>query len=216
MFNIKNHFREAMLALVLCASSLAAQAGVLPSYHVTVNTLRLSGSGFLDMSFNSFVGAPGATATISNLVGAFGPLDLVEGAVANPAPRVFTIGDDPGFNYLSHIVTFGGRFGFDLSFSGDFLTVPGNQTSVFSVALLGADYMPIGNPEGVAVFNVTQLGQQGPASIDVSTDRYAYVSINPEPDPNAEPGTHAAPEPSELLLVLTGLALIGLVARRRA
>lgn len=204
MFNFTNTFRQALLALILGAASLAAHAGVLPAYRVSVDTSSLLSSGFLDLTFNSFAGSPGATATISNLQGAFGAIDLVEGAVGNPAPGVYTIADDAGFNLLSHAVTFGGLFSFDLAFSGDFLSVAGNQSSVFSVGLLDIDLNAIGNPEGVATFDVTQLSDLGdPATIAVGIDSYATVTINP------------VPEPSEMLLMLTGLTMFCCVARRR-
>lgn len=201
MLNIKNTFRQALLALVLGAATLAAHATVLPTYHVTIDTTTLDSSGFLDMNFASFGGSAGATATVTAMQGAFGAIDLSEGAVTELPGVGFSIGDDLGWNYLSHAVTFGGLFSFDLAFSGNFLTVPGIQTSVFSVALLDLDFNPIGNQEGVAMFYVTQLSDQGPASVAYSSDGMASVSV--------------VPEPSQLLLMLGGLALLG-YARRRA
>jgi hypothetical protein len=200
MFNIQNMLRQTLFSLVLGAAALTAHADV-PTYQVTVDTRALGSSGFLDLSFVGGAGAPGATAIISGMQGAFGAIDLSEGAV-NELPGIgFSIGDDAGWNFLSHGVTFGGLFSFDLAFKGDFLDVPGDKTSVFSVSLLDLDFNAIGSQEGVAVFYVTPLSNQGPAAIGFSTDSFANVSV--------------VPEPSKTLLLLGGLAMLGFAARRR-
>ena len=170
MFNIKTLLRQALLALALCGASLAAHADVLPaSFRVTLNTAGITGGGFLDMTFNGFGGSAGAVATISNMQGAFTGHDLTSGAVANPAPGVFTIGDDADFfNYMWHSFGEGDSLSFDVSFSGDFLTVAGNMSSIFSVALFDATEALVGADEGSVVINVTQLGDAGPAMISVA------------------------------------------------
>lgn len=202
MFNMKNLFRQAALALALCMASLAAHADVIPaSYRVTLNTAGLTG-GFLDLTFNSF-GGPSATATLSNFAGAFNGVDQQMGAVGNPAAGIFTLDNDStSFNYLSFNTDFGGELSFDIVFSGDFLTVDGNQTSIFSAALFDVNG-PVGDPLGNVVFNVTPLSGNTAAAIAFASDRLARVSTN------------VVPEPSELVLMLTGLGLMGFMVRRR-
>ncbi len=202
MFNIQNLLRQAMLALVLCGASIAAHADVIPTFRVTINA-NVPGASFLDMNFNSFVGAAQATATISNLQGAFGAVDYSEGDVGFLPNGVFTISNQ-GNNLLSHSITAGGLLSFDVAFSGAFMTEAGNFTSIFSAALMDANFDPLGNETGDVIFSVSQLTTAGAAAaVSFVTFDLGEVSVN------------AVPEPSQLLLMLTGIALMGAMVRRR-
>jgi hypothetical protein len=204
MFNIQTLLRQAMLALVLCGASLAAHADVIPSsFRVTLNSAGVPDAAFLDMSFASFGGAAEATATVSNLQGAFGEVDSSTDGVAFLPGDVYTISNQ-GTNYLTFDITPGGSFSFDVAFGGAFLTEAGDFTSFFSAALLDIGYMPLGGEFGDAIFSVTQLSATGAAAISFETSEIGAVA----------PATEV-PEPSELLLMLTGLALVGAMARRR-
>jgi hypothetical protein len=204
MFNIQNLLRQAMLALVLCGASIAAHADVIPTFRVTINA-NVPGASFLDMSFNSFVGAAQATATISNLQGAFGAVDYSEGDVGFLPNGVFTISNQ-GNNLLSHSITAGGLLSFDVAFSGAFMTevnATTDFTSIFSSLLRDADYEALGNPYGSVIFSVAQVTALSAAAVSFETFDNAEVSVN------------AVPEPSQLLLMLTGIALMGAMVRRR-
>lgn len=203
MFNIQTLLRQAMLALALCGASLAAHADVIPaSYRVTINTAGVEGASFLDMNFSDFGVAAEAIATISNLQGEFGGVDSFLGNVGFQPGGVFTM-TNQGMNFLTHSITAGGLLSFDIGFSGAFLTETGGHTTFFSAALLDAEYEPLGNELGDVLFSITQLSETSAAAVGFETFGIAEVSVN------------AVPEPSELLLVLTGLALMGAMVRRR-
>lgn len=200
MFKLHTLLRQAMLALVLCGASIAAHAGVIPaSYRVTIDT---AGASYLDFNFGSFGSGGQALATVANLGAGFGTVFDMGGDVVVAPEGGFTISNQ-GFNYLTYAITAGAPLSFDVAFSGDFLTEMGDVTTFFTAALLGGDFGPVGNATGDVIFSIMQLSATGAAAVGFETFGNAEVSVN------------AVPEPSELLLMLTGLALMGAMVRRQ-
>ena len=68
MFNLKNLFTRALLALMLVGGAGAASAG--PVYRVTIDSSSVAGSGVFDFSFLGFDTAADATAVLSNFAAA--------------------------------------------------------------------------------------------------------------------------------------------------
>jgi hypothetical protein len=196
--------RQALLALALAATSFAASADVIPSYHVTIDTAVAAGTtGALDFNFNTLAGGPQALATISNLTGA---IDAIDGFSYGNWTELVPFGKYTLSNsedtYLSFVADFGGSFSFDLAFTGDFLTQSSDIVSLFTVyALDGVNFEPIGGKPFAAQFGLVSTNDG--RGVDVAVDgRIAQVQN--------------VPEPSALFLVLLGLAIVGALARRRA
>jgi hypothetical protein len=196
--------RQALLALALAATSMAAQAGVIPSYHVTINTAVAGNTpGLLDFHFGG-LGGPAAVATISNLQGA---ITAIDGFSYGDWQEVVPFNSYTLLNtdsYLSFQADFGGSFSFDLAFTGEFLDNASDIVSMFTVfALDGVTFAPIGGQDFAAQFALFPATAQAGPSVGVDVDgRIAQVQN--------------VPEPSALLMLLTGLAIIGAITRRRA
>ncbi|GGE67460.1 NF038129 family PEP-CTERM protein [Massilia psychrophila] len=194
MINAKTFLRQCLLALTLAATALGALAGP-TSFHVNLNTSALAKPTYIDLFFSAASNAAPASATVSNFTGAFGTVDYADGAVVFNADGSITIGNSPFSNMVGFNVLFGDTFGFDVSFNSDFLNGNSIDGSTFSVSALDAGLNPIGGP--LVTFDLF-----GGAGIAVGADgQFASVT--------------AVPEPSELLLMMTGLGLIGFVHRRR-
>ena len=193
MFKLKTLFTHALLALALACGAGAAAAG--PTYQVTVNTSAFAGTnGFLDFTFLALGSAAPATATLSNFTGPLGADVFATATVAGSLPGTVTIGNGGAVNELLQAVTFGGLFTFDLNFTAD----QGIAGTTFGVALVNealTDYV------GVAG-DILDIGLQPGAPTTVSVSDFASVNV--------------VPEPSDLLLVMSGLALMGWVVRRKA
>lgn len=194
MINAKTFLRQCLLAVTLAATALGALAGP-TSFHVNLNTSALAKPTYIDLFFSAASNAAPASATVSNFTGAFGSVDYADGAVVFNADGSITIGNSPFSNMVGFKVLFGDTFGFDVSFNSDFLNGNSIDGSTFSVSALDAGLNPIGGP--LVTFDLF-----GGAGIAVGADgQFASVT--------------AVPEPSELLLMMTGLGLIGFVHRRR-
>lgn len=194
MFKFSTLFTRALLALALACGTGAAVAG--PTYQVTVNTSSLAGTnGFLDFTFGALGTAAPAFATLSNLTGALGADVIPSGDVVGTPPGPVTIGNTTGFNDLLQGVTFGGLFTFDLSFTAD----DGIAGSTFSVALVNDSVSDFVGYAGNIVEIALQPG--APTTVNAVAD-FASVSV--------------VPEPSDMLLMMSGLALMGWVVRRKA
>ena len=196
MLKLSSLLQHAALALALSCGAGSAAAGVL--YHVDVNTSALSGSGFLDFAVAGWAGAPLASATVSNLTGAFGAEAARNGSVAGAIPAGFALTSAAGDNWLTQEVSFGGMFGFDISIAGPYETVDSGDGATFVIGLfdaLMAQYT-------VAAEFAAQPGLNGaPASLTPSADE-ALASIN------------AVPEPAAPALLLAALLAAAAVRRR--
>ncbi|MGH8852682.1 MAG: NF038129 family PEP-CTERM protein [Telluria sp.] len=188
MFNMKTLVVRALLALSLAIGAAPlALAG--PTYQVTIK--ELPGARFLDLQFLALGAAEPAFATISNLSGALAELQL-DNATGNLADG-YTIGNDGGFNGIFFELLSAGTIRFDVNFSN---AAFGDGTT-FSAALLDEFGANLGG-----LLPLVEIALM-PGATDVLSIEESLVAVN------------AVPEPSDWLLVATGLFLIGAVRRRQ-
>jgi hypothetical protein len=200
MFNVKTLLRQCLLAVALAGASLGALAGP-TSFHVELDTAGLGNAQYIDFFFSKFGAAPDATVTVSNFTGDSLAVDYAEGAVTFHGDGSVTIGNGPDFfsNLVDYTAAFGGLFGFDLVFSTDFLASSSLDNSTFSISVLDGGLAPITGT--LAQFELSSSG-----IARVAAERYNITPL----------AATAVPEPSDLLMMVTGLGLVGLVRRRKA
>jgi hypothetical protein len=194
MFNIQKHLRHVVLAMGLAAASLTAGASVLPTYHISVADTATADVAYIDFLFSSIVGAAPVTATLSNFTGA--PLsELDRQCEVSGTPDRFAIGNFGACNYL--LLAASGPFSFDLNFSEGFIGADTTfaSNSDFSIALYNSDFEIFGDETGTLDFALSKTGV-------VPTSTSSVVSV-------AE-----VPEPTDWMLMLTGLAFVVYMTRR--
>lgn len=202
MFNLKSLCKQALFALMLALAAGSAAAG--PTYHVAIDTTTLAVNGTGHMDFLLAGNVPGAETivTLSNFSGAFGGETERFGGVAGALPGLLTLVNTDTLNYLTQAVAFGGLFGFDVSLSGAFETTGGADGAVFGVSLFNQDMDAYLAADIVSFSLIPAAGGTAALVTASAIDGMAAAT--------------QVPEPSELLLMLTGLGLMGWIVRRRA
>lgn len=192
MFNIKNLFLRALLALTIAVGAPAALAG--PVYHVSLDTSSLAGStGFLDLGFLGLETPNPTFARLNNFSGDFFGDPILEGDAVGDIVSGVVLGNRTGFNYFDQAVRFGGLLSFDVSFETEYELIG----TTLSVALLDSDFA---NYLGAEVHLLTiDVMANTPAVIDVLAPGLVSVA--------------EVPEPGEWLLLATGLFLLGATRR---
>ena len=188
MFSMKAIFARTLVALSLAVAAVpAALAG--PIYQVAIDTTGQADARFLDLQFGALGSAEDAFATITNLSGDFGAVEL-SNAFGDIATG-FTIGNNSGFNAILFELVQGGMIRFDVRFS----TASTGDGTKFEVSLLDQDYGFLG-ANGPLVTIALMPGVADALSTDSS-----LVSVT------------AVPEPADWLLMATGLLMIGTIRR---
>lgn len=199
--------RRTLLALALGAcASLASAAS---TFHVELDTSSFASTGWIDMQFNP--GSPSSPLAQVSLTGFTGFGDSgtaqssgnVGGSLAGG--YTFVNNDAGGLNGLFHAVNFGGKIGFDVTFSG--AADPGaGFGSAFSVALYNQaqdTLLGTNDPSGsLVLLNWTPAGTVVPTMLN-NTIATSVTAVT------------AVPEAETWLMLGAGLALVGGVARRR-
>lgn len=197
MFNMKNLFLRALLALSIAIGAPAALAG--PVYHVSLDTSSLSGTGYLDLGFNGLGdGTRTALATITNFSGDFLTDAQPNGDVSGGIAGGVLLGNATGFNFFDQAISLGGLFSFDVSFE----TAASGPGALFSVALMND------------TFDAYLGGDFNLLTIDLVPGETALIDVL-EPGLASIAQVAEVPEPGEWLLLATGLMLIAMTRRMR-
>jgi hypothetical protein len=203
MFNIHKHLRHVVLAVGLAAASLAASAGVLPTYHIGVADTAAADIASIDLVFGSIDGAAPVTASLSHFAGT--PLlELDRQGAVSGTPDGFVIGNAGAYNDLYLEVD--GPFAFDLNFSEGFLGFASafDSNSFFSIVLYDSLSNVIGDPNGALNFSLSTTG----VAVTSTSSLLSLTSV----------AAVDVPEPADWALMLTGLVFVVSMTRlnRRA
>jgi hypothetical protein len=196
MFNIKNLFLRALLALSIAVGAPAAMAG--PVYSVSIDTSSLAGtSGLLDLMFLGLETPNPTFARISNFSGDFFGEPIPEGDVVGDIASGVVMGNRTGYNVFDQAVRFGGLLSFDVSFETEYELIG----TTLSVALLDMAFNYVGADSHLLAIDVLA---NAPATIDILAPGLVSVAELPPAE---------VPEPRDWLLVATGLVLLGATRR---
>ncbi|HAV36737.1 MAG TPA: PEP-CTERM sorting domain-containing protein [Massilia sp.] len=191
MFNLKNLFARALLALMLVTGAGAASAG--PIYQVTIDTRGMSGTGLLDFAFLGLESSGAATAYLSGFSGAFGDF-VLEGDASGTRDTGIVLGNGSGFNDYLQAVMLGDLFRFTVRFD----VAPEGDGTTLGVALYNDDLSAYLGVEG----NLAQFDLMPGSAIVVSAD-------------NPLTRVSEVPEPASMAVMMMGLMLLGWTLRRR-
>lgn len=191
MFNLKNLFARALLALMLVTGAGAASAG--PIYQVTIDTRGMSGTGLLDFAFLGLESSGAATAYLSGFSGAFGDF-VLEGDASGTRDTGIVLGNGSGFNDYLQAVMLGDLFRFTVRFD----VAPEGDGTTLGVALYNDDLSGYLGVEG----NLAQFDLMPGSAIVVSSD-------------NPLTRLSEVPEPASMAVMMMGLMLLGWTLRRR-
>jgi hypothetical protein len=197
MFNLKNLFTRALLALMLVTGAGAALAG--PTYHVTINSAGYTGTGVIDFLFSAFVPADG-TAFLSNFTGDYTGGSDMQGQVSGDIGTGLVLGTRDGFATFAQTLNLGGSFGFDLRFDSG----SSNEALAFSVGLYSDTLDQYLGATGNLVAIDVVPGQPDQVYVDSGLATIA------EAGPAGE-----VPEPATMASLMFGLALMGSTLRAR-
>ncbi|XYJ09341.1 NF038129 family PEP-CTERM protein [Telluria sp. B2] len=191
MWNLKNLFARALLALMLATGAGAASAG--PIYQVTIDTRGMDGTGLLDFAFLGLESSGAATAYLSGFSGAFGDF-VLEGDASGSRETGIVLGNGSGFNDYLQAVTLGDLFRFTVRFD----VAPEGDGTTLGVALYNDDLSAYLGVEG----NLAQFDLMPGSAIVVSAD-------------NPLTRVSEVPEPASMAVMMMGLMLLGWTPRRR-
>ena len=195
-------FRKGLLAGALASSALSASAAPV-TYHVNLNTTKITGGTYLDFAFSSAAGAALSKLTVANLTG--GPLTLAgfDGSGTTANATGFTMNNSAnGLNYVDYTGNIASIFSFDVTFADTYQTGPAGFGSLFYVSILGSDFNPVPNGDAFAQF---ALSPNTPIRTSFVAGTGSATLV----------GANAVPEPTALLLMLTGFGLMGVMVKRR-
>ena len=185
MFNTKALFARALLALTLALGAIPAFAG--PLYKISIDTSSYATARYLDLQFGSLGGAEQAYAYVTGLSGNFTGFELGGDATGDLASG-FTL-SNMGLNSVLLDLVPGRLFEFNVSFD----RADAGDGASFSVYLLD-----------VAFENLL------PGALQIE-----LVPGAPDVPPVTGGGAEviAVPEPSDWMLLATGLFLLGVTRR---